>query len=226
MTLILDIETVPQEAAMGAPYPAAERNPPANYKSEEAIGKWRIKDESDWADARAKECSLTPRLGRVLCVGWKESGKPSMSATARTEAEERGLLDTFWEKVAHGENFVHSVVTWNGSWDLRFLLLRSIMLGVTPSIRSSTIKGWFRKYSFTDGHFDCKAALTNWEPRSTEGLDEWARSLGLTGKTDGMRGADVYPLYLAGHYEEIAAYCEQDVEATAAVYEKIAPYFI
>jgi hypothetical protein len=34
---VLDIETVPTDAALAMPYPAADRQPPANYKSDDAI---------------------------------------------------------------------------------------------------------------------------------------------------------------------------------------------
>ena len=226
MTLVIDIETVPLEAAMLEPYPAADRQPPSNYKLAEAIAQWRVKDVIAWENARAKECSLTPRLGRVLCIGIREVGGKDALHMAVTEADERTILTAFWDTLLDGEHRVHDLVTWNGSWDLRFLLLRSLVRGVTPTIGGSRIRDWFRKYSFTHGHFDCKAALTNWEPRSTEGLGEWARALNVTTKTEGLDGSDVYPLFLAGQVDDIGAYCLQDVAATAAVYEKVSPYFL
>jgi predicted PolB exonuclease-like 3'-5' exonuclease len=88
------------------------------------------------------------------------------------------------------------------------------------------VRNWFRKYA-TAPHFDCKAVLLNWDVRvAGEGLSEWATFLGLPPKTDGMSGADVYPLYQGGHLDEIAEYCAQDVAATKAIYEKLAPVFV
>ncbi len=215
--LVLDIETVPLATALDAPYPEGLRQPPANYKSEEAISKWRETDRARWSDERAKECSLNPRLGRILCVGTSEG-----VALGANEADEKDVLEQtwLWLKTHRGR-----VVTWNGSWDLRFILIRSLAHGVTPTLPPSTIREWFAKYR-TFPHFDCKAVLLNWETRvSGEGLSEWASFLGLPGKTDGITGKDVYPLYQGGMLDEIAEYCKQDVAATQAVYEKIVPFF-
>ena len=71
---VIDIETVPLAASMAAAYPAAERQPPANYRNADAIDAWRERDRLAWAQERAKTCSLSPRLGRVLCVGMATPG--------------------------------------------------------------------------------------------------------------------------------------------------------
>lgn len=216
--LVLDIETVPLLSSLNAVYPEAERNPPANYKSEEAITKWRASDRERWTEGLANECSLNPRLGRVLCVGMELDGGGSV-AYANAEYDEARILTEFWEMAARANG---QVVTWNGSWDLRFLIIRSLAHGLTPS---GPVRDWFRKYT-TRPHFDCKAVLLNWDVKvSGEGLDEWATFLGLGGKTDGMSGADVWPLFQKGEHGRIADYCRQDVAATAAIYERIAPMF-
>lgn len=217
MPLILDIETVPLADAMTAPYPEAERTPPANYKSEETIAKWRLADRAKWEAERAKECSLNPRLGRVLCLGTNEG-----VFTAADEGDEYMVVQEFWRRV-----LVHDgqVVTWNGSWDLRFLVVRSLYHGIDPTLSGETVSKWFRKYT-TNPHFDCKAVITNWDvPRAGEGLGQWAEFLGVPGKTDGLSGADVYPLYCGGQLDEIADYCAADVAATEAIYHRIAPFF-
>lgn len=217
MPLVLDIETVPLAAAMDAPYPEQDRQPPANYKSEDAIGRWRLSDRAKWEADRAKECSLNPRLGRVLCLGTSHG-----VIMAPTEADERALLEQFWVYVDEADG---QVVTWNGSWDLRFLVLRSLHHGVRPSIFGQTIGAWFRKYA-TAPHFDCKAVVMQWDVRiAGEGLSQWAAFFGVPGKMDGLSGADVYPLYLGGQLEEIATYCAADVAATQAIYERIVGTF-
>lgn len=217
MTLVIDVETVPLDDAMAAPYPVADRHPPGNYKADDAIAKWRAADEVAWKAARAKECSINPRLGRVLCVGMTER-----VAMADVPSDERDVLEVFWrEALRHNGR----VVTWNGSWDLRFLVIRSLALGVVPGVASETIRWWFSKYGVSP-HFDCKAVLMNWAPPTAgEGLSEWAAFFGCGGKCEGMSGADVYPMYKAGKLEEIRAYCHQDVLATLAIYNRIAPMF-
>jgi len=221
--LVLDIETIPLLASLNAAYPADDRQPPANYKSDEAIAKWRAIDAKKWEDERVKECSLNPRLGRVLCIGMAGTDtKQSFVVGADTEAQEVTALRVFWDKA---RSYGGHVVTWNGSWDLQFILLRSIALGVEPTLSPTIIRSWFRKYS-VEPHFDCKAVLTQWAPpKAGEGLSQWAAFLGVEGKTDGMTGADVYQMYVDQKLVEINKYCEQDVRTTMAIYDKMVGYF-
>jgi hypothetical protein len=217
--VVLDIETVPLIASLEMPYPEGERMPPANYKSDEAVAKWREADVTAWRADRVKACSLNPRLGRVFCVGLK-SGPLEQVVVAKTELREARALATVWEVIADADG---RVVTWNGSWDLRFLLIRSMLLKVPVPIRPATVRGWLRKYS-THPHCDVKAMLTNWEaPVRGEGLNEWAQAFGVGGKTDGLSGASVWPMFARGEFDAIAAYCLDDVRATAALYEAAGP---
>lgn len=211
--LVLDIETVPLAASMTAPYPEATRHPPANYKTDEAIAKWRDADQIKWAEDRAKECSLNPRLGRIVVIGTSVE-----MLIAPTEEDEAATLRRFWRLIQQHSGYV---VTWNGSWDLRFLVIRSLAHGIGPTVPPSVVQGWFKKYA-THQHYDCKAVLTNWDaPKAGEGLSEWGAFLGCGVKQDGRTGADVWPMYQAGDVAGIAEYCQQDVDLTAAIYQKI-----
>ena len=217
--LVVDIETVPLQSSMELPYPAADRQPPANYKSDEAIAKWREADEQKWKSEAVKAYSVNPRLGRVLCIGIATSGQKAAVVVAPEEREEVYILNKFWQLVNehHG-----NVVTWNGAWDLRFIIIRSIANGIMPT---AYIADWFRKYSVTT-HFDCKAVLLNWDVRAVgEGLDEWAKFFGLGGKSDGMDGSMVYEKHLAGAWSEIADYCANDVHQTDAIFRRIVGAF-
>lgn len=227
MPLVLDIETLPTEAALTAPYPE-DRQPPANYKSPEAIAKWRETDREKWAEERVKKASLNPRLCRVLCLGWAVVTEDDGVVTdrgvfyAEHPEQEADLLRAFWRLVGTHDG---NVVTWNGGWDLRVLTLRSALHDVVPSVGAYHIGLWQKKYR-TAPHFDVKAVLLNWDVmQSGEGLSEWAAFFGVPGKTDGLSGKDVYPLFQGGMHDEIAEYCLADVLATAAVYGKVREYF-
>ena len=227
MPVVLDIETVPLAESLAAEYPE-DRQPPANYKSAETIAKWREQDRIKWVEERAKKASLNPRLGRILCLGWAVVTKDEGTLTdhgcfyAEHEEGEKELLANFWRLMA-----THSgqVVTWNGSWDLRFIVLRSAHHRLTPSLGGAHIREWLRKYQ-TRPHFDCKAVVLNWDVvQSGEGLSEWAAFFGLPGKTEGVTGKDVYPLFLGGMHDEIAEYCIRDVLATAGIYAQLLDFF-
>ena len=71
--VVLDIETVPIAASLAVPYPAADRDPPASYKSDESIQRWREADAVKWAqtpdpveDVEVKEPSLIILPGAQL----------------------------------------------------------------------------------------------------------------------------------------------------------------
>lgn len=213
--LVVDIETIPQQAALTTPYPEAERQPPANYKSEEAIAKWRAADALAWSTNRIKECSLNPRLGRIICIGTSVG----MFEAYAFDLEARSLVE-FWEAArAHQYCFA----TFNGEFDLRFLVVRSLALGVMPT--DFALHGGhqvFSRYN-TKQHFDCLRALSGGQPNKGDTLAGWAEAMGLGAKQDGMTGADVYTYFDALRWNEISAYCKQDVALTLELYNTIGP---
>ncbi len=89
----------------------------------------------------------------MLCLGWAISGEdgPDRQGViyAETEDREADLLRQFWRLVEHENG---AVVTWNGTWDLRFLTLRSLYHGVIPTIPPNLIALWFKRYR-TQPHF-------------------------------------------------------------------------
>lgn len=221
----LDIETVPTEAALAMPYPEADRDPPNTMSKPDTIKAWRVADEAKWHAERAGVCSLSPRLGRVLCIGMSlpcSDGQQLVTLTAPTEADEPGILRQFWEAVAlhHGR-----VVTFNGrTFDLRWIVLRSLALRIAPSIPGTTVGSWFARYRYDGTHTDVRDWLTNWDERATGTLADWCAFAGVAYENS-HSGADVYDLYRAGKFSEIAAKCRIDVAATQALYEKCRTVF-
>ena len=220
--ITLDIETIPLMASLAVPYSEADNPPPANYSKPEAIDGHHAKGRAAYATARVKACSLNPRLGRIVCLAMKRENDPATCLTAPNEGDEARLLLDFWE-VLKREAFPQ-VGTWNGSFDLRFIVVRSLAHGILPTV---AVAPWFRKYQYSP-HFDAKMALLNWPSGypSGEGLEEWSEFFGLPGKTDGMDGSQVYTRFLEGKLDEIAAYCIQDAEATAAIIDRISPMYL
>lgn len=214
--LILDIETLPLRASLEAAYNPQDFSPPSNYGAE-AAAKWHVKNEATWRAKLGKDASINPRLGRVLCVGTNNN-----IYYAKDEANESAILKAFWYEAEAADG---CIVGWNSAWDLRFLLIRSMILGVTPLVAGSTIREWFKRYQYAP-HFDCKAALLNWDiMQKGEGLDEWAKALGVQGKTTGVDGGDVAWMYDEGQHQLIQDYCAQDVATTGDIFTRIAPYF-
>lgn len=211
--LTFDIETIPLDATMALPYPADDRRAPANYKSEEAIAKWRESDEAAWQEGRVKEASLNPRLGRVLAIGTKATGQPTRVSVAPAEANEAEILTAFWAEWREWRQ----VAGFNSiNFDLPFLMVRSLMVGVDVPMLSP----YLRRYSATP-HLDVRMILTNWDQFGKGKLGEWSAAMG--GPDIVGDGADVYALHLEGNYAAVAAHCLSDVEATAFLAERVRP---
>lgn len=217
---VIDIETVPLAASMAAPYPEAERQPPANYKNPDAIEAWRERDRAAWAEQRAKECSLNPRLGRVLAIGMATPADEGVYY-AQDEDAEKTVIRAFWDELME-DGMPTKAITWNGAWDLRFLVVRSLILGLTIPVDARIVRDWAKPFN-TDWHTDVKRVLVGDGITKGEGLDEWARVFGLPGKADGWTGASVYPAYLEGRHQDIQDYCLADVVATRSLYQIVAP---
>ncbi len=226
--LAFDIETVPLAASLDAPFPRDEFEPPSNYKNPDAIAGWFAKKEAEWRAARVKQCSLNPRLGRIVAIGYAAVGTMSDASLAMTEADERDLLVDFWARVTpHIDDALTTephIITWNGGFDVRFILLRSLAHGLALAVgQREAAKGWSRRYDLRS-HFDCKAALMNHDNRVVgEGLDEWCAFFGLPTKP--MQADAVYAAVQAGEWEKVRHYAMHDATMTRAIFERIRPYF-
>lgn len=212
----IDIETAPLPAAItGEVYPADERQPPANYKSAEAIAKWRARDEAQWHDALLKDAALSPRTGRIVAVGFAWRGVTGSDWSAGEDER---------EVIEHAIRYLYDndlVVTYNGtSFDLPFLATRAAILGVPLRMNFGRL---MRRYS-TSPHCDVRGVLTQWDSRAKGTLAQWLAAFGLPPKTGS--GADVAALAAAGEWDAIGRYAADDAVRTLALYDRIAPYFL
>lgn len=214
--IVFDIETVPLQSSLAQPYPRAQRDPPGNYKSDDAIGRWRVTDEAAWTESRGKECSLNPRLGRIVAIAY--AGAVHTVDLAQTEADESTVLTTFWALLREAK----LLAGWNShGFDLPFLLTRSALCGVVPGL---DVAPYLRRYSYVP-HFDVKAALLQWDVRkSGEGLSEWATAFALPSGKSG-HGSEVAGMVVRDEWTALAEYAQQDADLTFALASRCAPFF-
>lgn len=211
-----DIETAPLDTALEAPYPADERQPPASYKSAEAIAAWRQRDELAWRAALQKDAALSPRTGRIVAVGAAAMGNDSGTASALSCPDERALILAAREVLQS-----HALVTFNGlNFDLPFVLTRAAVHGV--SMRVVRPKELLRRY-VTAPHCDLRMVLGGWDSRAKGTLADWLAAFSLPAKTGS--GADVAALWDAQDDDALARYCADDAQRTAWLFRAVREAF-
>lgn len=176
--------------------------------------------------------ALHPGTGRVVAIGlWRpdedRGGVLVADDTATTEwapfqdgaliyrGSEVEILEEFWRYVSEGAG---TLITFNGrGFDGPFLMLRSAILGVAPTRNLVPYR-----YSFKD-HCDLVEVLTFYGARKRDSLHFWCRQFGIPSPKGDMDGSGVEQAYREGRLDDIARYCLQDVQATAALYRRLQP---
>ncbi len=137
--------------------------------------------------------------------GWKYK--------VRTEKE---MLEDFWESARSYNVFV----TFNGrSFDIPFLIHRSLILGVRPSIELSGQRYVNRQTS--PYHVDLLDEFSFYGAMQRRpSLQLLCNSYGITYTKEGMGGEDVTEFFTKKKYRDIAEKNAADVVATTELFEK------
>ena len=136
-------------------------------------------------------------------------------------SSEKDLIERFFDGL---EKFTPDLVSWNGAgFDLPVLHYRSLLHSVTAARYWETGDGdsSFRYSNYLSRfhwrHMDLMDVLSGFQGRGRASLDAVATLLGFPGKV-GMRGSEVWPVYLQGGLARIREYCETDVLNTYLIY--------
>ncbi|MFZ2491280.1 MAG: ribonuclease H-like domain-containing protein [Thermoanaerobaculia bacterium] len=169
-----------------------------------AIGVIRLDD--------GRSCALYEVPGQTDVVTEKAGSRTFISGT------EKQILEKFWEFFDSDSRFI----SFNGrQFDGPFLMIRSAINGITPK---RDLVGY--RYGFHP-NCDLREALNFFGTTNARqfkfNLDLACKTFGVeTSKSEGIDGRSVETWYRAGRHREIAAYCLEDVRATAELYEKLA----
>ncbi|MFO0984406.1 MAG: ribonuclease H-like domain-containing protein [Planctomycetota bacterium] len=195
----------------------------------------RARDDEE-RSAVPDRLALNLGLGRVVAIGmwnldssqgavfiegdgndWQpwEGGPENAKLFAGSERE---ILSQFWATIAR----YGTLITFNGrSFDAPVLLVRSSILGVTPT--RPLLPG---RYDL-DVHCDLMEVLTfHGAVRDRFRLEYWCRRFGLESPKSKLDGSQVGRYYREGRRVEIAEYCLQDTRATASLYQRVKPILI
>lgn len=164
-----------------------------------------------------------PEFARVAVLGLAHDGAGPFTSkvlTAPAETQEVTLLEGFWEIAAIAARRNSTIVSFGGTtFGGPFLLRRSRLLGLTPSIPIPL--GRYRP----DEHFDVSAILANWNRGQEFSLELWATQYGVAGPWDGDTAAAIRDHLLAGDLAQATALAEARLEAIHTLYERLAPAY-
>lgn len=207
--LYLDIETIPCQDDETKSELVANAKPPANYKNEDTIAKWRSENEAKII----AETSFDGGLGHICQIcALADHGEFSLALGENVDAE-RLLLSRFadWLPVTVSPPIIvgHNI----NAFDIRFIWQRAIVLGVR-------LPAWFPRDPKPWGMETFDTMLAWAGTRGHISLYNLAKRLGLAGKS-GMDGSMVAQAWLDGKHEAIAKYCMDDVLIVRAIHKKM-----
>jgi 3'-5' exonuclease len=124
---------------------------------------------------------------------------------------ETEILILFWKFISKTDK----VITFNGrNFDIPFLMLRSAMLNVKP-----TINLIHNRYNITK-HIDLLDQFTFYGISRKFNLDFYCHAFGISSpKSKGISGMEIKELYKAGKVKDISVYCGEDIKATYELYK-------
>lgn len=192
--LFFDIETLP---AREEDYKGLKRV----YKNKKGKG-LKIGSFEDYIESTG----LDGTWGRVFCIGYAIDDGPVQCLGG----EEKEMIRKFWEIARDINLFIGFNII---DFDFRFLVQRSVILGIKPSIEVS-----FRRYS-NYPNYDVMWEWTHWGQRIS--LDELATAFNFPSSKDELHGSAVHEYYKKGKFKEIEKYCGADVELTRKIYKRM-----
>lgn len=194
-----------------------EPEAPSNYKSEDAIAKYK-------AEAKQKQISrlaLDPACCRIVAIGTCIDGTCAATVCPDTQVE-RVAIAKFWDLFNDTRHYVHDdqdaadyraadVVGYNCvGFDLPVILTRSRILGVpTPKIL-------LRKYGSPDVR-DLMLEMSFGGMVDYKSLNFWVKRLGLDVPKDDTTGKDMAALVESGDWNGVAHHVTVDVLKTYAL---------
>lgn len=231
MPIVLDLETVPDEATrllnfrryLSKPYDGlcsalAELQESPSLKKCEEVAKE--------TEALSKVASLDPMMARIVAIGmiYKRKGGKELVEIALSNQSEKNLLKEFWDLISE-EEIPGETITYNGvSFDLPMLAFRSMVHGIQTSSWPGLMS--IPKYRVWP-HFDVMQHLTFWGRNVWRSLDHMAYCFGYPVEPDTGpdTGANVSKWYSVGAIDMIKQHTLEDCRKTYFLYKKMKDYY-
>lgn len=216
--VFLDIETLPPHEEL-----RKQLSPAKVRKLLRKHAETEVNESIGCTEEEFRSLALHAEYGRVLSIGVivEKDGETIRRGvlgrdrqTMLFHLEERRTLVGFWKLMRSFNPSCDLVIGHNVFWDIRFIIKRSIINRVQPTVRLSLAR--YRNQPI----FDTMQVWADWDPKSYIGLADLAEVLKLNmSKTENMDGGKVYERFCEGCHQEIADYNLQDCELVRAIYK-------
>jgi len=230
---VFDIETVPNINLPDDLRPQPDMSKVKYGYAKNTFDRLKIEQAfvADFESKLDKTMSLDPFLCQIcVLVGFDSWTDETLELSATTEDEEKILLQRFWSWLLRRYREDIPIVGFNSaSFDFPVIIARSMLqdVSVDPAMLHAITK---RQDYGNRHHYDLMQRLGHRDAFSgklvMKSLDWNCKRFGLTGKIEGMDGSMVLPMFREGEIEEILQYCREDVMATAALFERTAPWIM
>ena len=215
MNLFLDIETIPSQSPQLLEDLRAAVKAPGQYSKPESIQKWLEDNREAVAQADLLKTSFDGAYGQIVAISWATDLEGETEFVQDLDLEsEKGLLNSIWDRLVEVVKKNKPVIVGHNvaAFDIPFLWKRSIVHQTRPPI-------WFPRNPkpWSDSVFD---TMHQWDGEKRISMDNLCKALGIPGKGE-VTGADVWPMAQAGKFEEIARYCQDDVNRTREIYKRM-----
>lgn len=189
---------------------------------DDAIAKW----EKEFSTTRAPEVAeenwrrtaLDGARGEIVSIAWAVEDDAVISTQrdfASAGCSESEVICDFYAQLQARLNgrkpfFVGQYIA---GFDLQFLFLRSVILGIRPPF-DLPFNGRHEQ------HFYCtKIAWSGFEGNASQ--DSICKALGINGKPDDIDGSKVWDFVKAGKIDRVAEYNRDDVEKNRNIYKRM-----
>jgi hypothetical protein len=175
-------------------------------------GTWPSQKVTESEEDYLTRISTSALTAKIVCIGLAE-GEGEVQALI---GDEGAMLELWW-KVLQGPRGImprwkfvgHNIL----DFDLRFIVQRSILLGIRPTY---TIP-FFRFKD--DPVYDTMQEWTKW--RGGVKLRDLAIAMGFPDPKGDIAGKDVHDAFERGEIARISDYCRGDVETVRKVYKRM-----
>ena len=217
INLFIDIETVGSPTDELQEIISGGIKAPANWKDKAKIDAYVEEKAAEAMDKLA----ISACASEITTICFAKNDGQIVRMVRTGDKTEKELLTEFWSMIEVLAGHTILPVMWIGynvMFDYEFLRLRSIINGVKPTINMPVVKQWDKSLYDVKAKFWGESVPVSGFKQS---LDNTSKLLGLSGKYEGISGAEAPKMWLDGEYERLVNYCAQDVELTREIYKRI-----